>query len=271
MPELPEVETTCRGITPHIVHQKVNHVVVRQPRLRWPVRSDLAELLTGQELESISRRAKYLLFQFPNGTLLGHLGMSGSLRILPANTVAEKHDHVDIIFENNKLLRLTDPRRFGAMIWTDQPLEHHALLEKLGPEPLSDQFTGERLFIRSRKRKQPVKTFIMDNHNVVGAGNIYANEALFMAGIRPDRACGGISRQRYDALAEAIKKVLTRAIEVGGTTLKDFVGGDGKPGYFAIELTMYGRGGEFCKECGTTIREIRLNNRSTCFCPRCQT
>ena len=270
MPELPEVETTRRGIIPHVLNQTVTHAVVRQPKLRWPVREDLAALLEGQQLTAISRRAKYLLLHFPEGTLIGHLGMSGSMRVLPANTPAQKHDHVDIIFENDKLLRLTDPRRFGAMVWTDQPLAEHKLLAKLGPEPLSDAFTSELLFQRSRSRKQPVKTFIMDNHNVVGVGNIYANEALFMAGIRPDRACGRISRKRYEVLADSIKKVLARAIEVGGTTLKDFVGGDGKPGYFAIELTMYGRAGEACQSCGTPIKEIRLNNRSTCFCPQCQ-
>ncbi|CAM3607876.1 bifunctional DNA-formamidopyrimidine glycosylase/DNA-(apurinic or apyrimidinic site) lyase [Parendozoicomonas haliclonae] len=271
MPELPEVETTLRGIAPHTVGNKVIGVEVRQPRLRWPVNPDLPALLFEQPLLSITRRAKYLLLHFPNGTLIGHLGMSGSMRVLPAGTPAEKHDHVDIVFDNGQILRLTDPRRFGAMVWTDRPVEQHDLIRKLGPEPLSDAFTGERLYELSRKRKQPVKTFIMDNHTVVGVGNIYANEALFMAGIRPDRACGNISRHRYEELAQAIKAVLTRAIEVGGTTLKDFVGGDGKPGYFAIELSMYGRGGEFCKECGTTIREIRLNNRSTCYCPSCQT
>ena len=270
MPELPEVETTRRGITPHIAHQKVRDVVIRQPLLRWPVRTDLPELLKGKELVDISRRAKYLLLTFPNGTLIGHLGMSGSMRILPAGTPAEKHDHVDLVFENNLLLRLTDPRRFGAMVWTDENPEEHKLLASLGPEPLSEAFTSERLYKRSRNRKQAVKTFIMDNHNVVGVGNIYANEALFMAGIRPDIPCGKVSRKRYDQLTDAIKQVLTRAIEVGGTTLKDFVGGDGQPGYFAIELTMYGRAGEPCQKCGTPIKEIKLNNRASCYCPKCQ-
>ncbi len=270
MPELPEVETTRRGISPHITGHTVTDTIVRQPLLRWPVRSDLAELLQGQPLVNVSRRAKYLLLTFPNGTLIGHLGMSGSMRVLPKGTSAGKHDHVDLIFDNNKLLRLTDPRRFGAMVWTDQPPEEHALLAKLGPEPLSQEFTADLLFERSRKRKQPVKTFLMDNHNVVGVGNIYANEALFKAGIRPDRPCGNITLKRYQLLAEAVRAVLSRAIDVGGTTLKDFVGGDGKPGYFAIELTMYGRAGEPCQNCGTTIKEIRLNNRSTCFCPKCQ-
>ena len=270
MPELPEVETTRRGISPHILNRTVTEVVVRQPKLRWPVREDLPALLKGQPLTAVSRRAKYLLLEFPNGTLIGHLGMSGSMRVLPAQNPAQKHDHVDILFDNGQLLRLTDPRRFGAMVWCNQPLESHELLASLGPEPLSDDFSGELLFQRSRNRKQPVKTFIMDNHNVVGVGNIYANEALFMAGIRPDRACGRISRGRYGVLADSIKKVLIRAIEVGGTTLKDFVGGDGKPGYFAIELTMYGRAGETCQTCGTIIKDIRLNNRSTCFCPKCQ-
>ncbi len=270
MPELPEVETTRKGISPHSVGHKVKDMVIRQPKLRWPVNTDLPVILKGQPLERISRRAKYLLMHFPNGTLIGHLGMSGSMRVLPEGTPVQKHDHIDIIFDNGQLLRLTDPRRFGALLWTEQPPEQHPLLINLGPEPLSDDFTGEGLYQRSRKRKQPIKTFIMDNHNVVGVGNIYANEALFMAGIRPDRACGQISRECYELLAEAIKKVLARAIEVGGTTLKDFVGGDGKPGYFAIELMMYGRAGQPCQNCGTVIKEIRLNNRSTCFCPECQ-
>ncbi len=270
MPELPEVETTCRGISPYIKKQNIVDVVIRQPKLRWPIRDDLPQLLKGRELLDVSRRAKYLLLTFPNGTLIGHLGMSGSMRILPSDTPAEKHDHVDIVFANNKLLRLTDPRRFGAIIWTEENPETHKLLADLGPEPLSETFTGKRLYLRSRNRKQAVKTFIMDNHNVVGVGNIYANEALFMAGIRPDIPCGKISQKRYNQLAEAIKQVLARAIEVGGTTLKDFVGGDGKPGYFAIELSMYGRTGEFCQKCGTPIREIKLNNRASCYCPKCQ-
>ena len=270
MPELPEVETTCRGISPHIKKQNIVDVVVRQPKLRWPIRDDLPQLLKGRELLDVSRRAKYLLLTFPNGTLIGHLGMSGSMRILPNGTPAEKHDHVDIVFANNKLLRLTDPRRFGAIIWTEENPETHKLLADLGPEPLSETFTGRRLYLRSRNRKQAVKTFIMDNHNVVGVGNIYANEALFMAGIRPDIPCGKISQKRYEQLTDAVKQVLARAIEVGGTTLKDFVGGDGKPGYFAIELSMYGRAGELCQKCGTPIREIKLNNRASCYCPKCQ-
>lgn len=270
MPELPEVETTCRGISPHIVGQTVVSVTVRQPKLRWPINPNLSTLLKGQTLISLTRRAKYLLMHFAHGTLIGHLGMSGSMRVVPKATPPRKHDHVDILFANNSLLRLTDPRRFGAIIWTEQPSEDHDLLKKLGPEPLSENFTGELLYRRSRNRKQPIKTFIMDNHNVVGVGNIYANEALFMAGIRPDRACGRISLKRYQQLAEAIKTVLARAIDVGGTTLKDFVGADGKPGYFSIELTMYGRAGQPCVHCQTPINEIRINNRSTCFCPKCQ-
>ncbi|MCL6270815.1 bifunctional DNA-formamidopyrimidine glycosylase/DNA-(apurinic or apyrimidinic site) lyase [Sansalvadorimonas sp. 2012CJ34-2] len=270
MPELPEVETTRRGISPHIKNQKIADVIVRQPKLRWPVRDDLPQLLKDKELLDVTRRAKYLLLTFPNGTLIGHLGMSGSMRILPASTPAEKHDHVDIVFANGKLLRLTDPRRFGALLWAEGDPNNHKVLAELGPEPLSEEFSGDRLYQRSRSRRQAVKTFIMDNHNVVGVGNIYASEALFMAGIRPDIHCGKISRQRYDKLAQAIKKVLERAITVGGTTLKDFVGGDGKPGYFAIELTMYGRSGEPCKTCGTTIKEIKLSNRASCYCPECQ-
>ncbi len=270
MPELPEVETTRRGIAPHIVGQRVTGVVIRQHQLRWPINPQLPALLNGQILSDITRRAKYLLLHFPNGTLIGHLGMSGSMRIVPTQTPVAKHDHVDILFANGMLLRLTDPRRFGALIWTEQPPQEHPLLNKMGPEPLSEALTGEHLFTRSRNRKQPIKTFVMDNHNVVGVGNIYANEALFMAGIRPDRACGQISLARYQRLSEAIKTVLARAIDVGGTTLRDFVGGDGQPGYFAIELTMYGRAQQPCIHCQTSIKEIRINNRSTCFCPKCQ-
>ena len=278
MPELPEVETTRRGIAPHTIGRKVVSVEIRQPKLRWPIDPELPTILCQQTLMDITRRAKYLLLHFAHSTLIVHLGMSGSLRVLPANTPAQKHDHVDILFgplggdhDHGQLLRLTDPRRFGALVWTDQPVAEHKLIRQLGPEPLSDGFNGSQLYQRSRHRRQPVKSFIMDNHTVVGVGNIYANEALFIAGIRPHRACGTLSRQRYQRLAQAIKQVLLRAIDVGGTTLRDFVGGDGKPGYFAIELAMYGRGGTPCRSCGTTIRELRLNNRSTCYCPCCQT
>ncbi len=270
MPELPEVETTCRGIKPHIIGQTVSKTVVRNSKLRWPVPDNLNQLLNQQTVRSVQRRAKYLLIHTDAGTLIIHLGMSGSLRVLKQPQTPQKHDHVDIIFKSGVSLRYTDPRRFGAVIWSSGDIYQHDLLRKLGPEPLEEQFTTERLFQLSRNKMQPVKTFIMDNHVVVGVGNIYANEALFKAGIHPDRACGKISKERYERLTIAIKDVLARAIEQGGTTLKDFVGGDGKPGYFEQELTVYGRKGEPCVKCKTLIVEIRIGNRSTCYCKKCQ-
>ncbi|KEQ16491.1 bifunctional DNA-formamidopyrimidine glycosylase/DNA-(apurinic or apyrimidinic site) lyase [Endozoicomonas numazuensis] len=270
MPELPEVETTRRGIAPHIEGQTVADVIVRNPRLRWPVPEQLKQHLAGQVIRSVTRRAKYLLISTDAGTLLVHLGMSGSLRVLNEPRKAEKHDHVDLVFGNGIRLRYTDPRRFGAVLWINDNVMEHNLLSKLGPEPLSDDFTAQRLYLCSRGKSQPVKTFIMDNHVVVGVGNIYANEALFKAGIRPDRPCGKISRVRYDRLTDSIKETLAKAIEQGGTTLRDFVGGDGKPGYFKQELAVYGRKGQPCIHCSTPIVEIRLGNRSTCYCKKCQ-
>jgi formamidopyrimidine-DNA glycosylase len=204
------------------------------------------------------------------GTAILHLGMSGSLRIIAADEPPMIHDHVDIVLDNGQALRFTDPRRFGCLLWQGAKEDTHSLLASLGPEPLSEQFDGELLFQRSRGRKAAVKTFVMDNKNVVGVGNIYANEALFAAGIRPDRAAGAISRQRYLILADEIKKVLAKAIEQGGTTLRDFVGGDGKPGYFKQELKVYGRGGQLCLQCKAVLKEIRLGQRSTVFCSSCQ-
>jgi formamidopyrimidine-DNA glycosylase len=270
MPELPEVETTRRGIEPHILHQTVKSVVVRDPRLRWPVPDQLPQLLKGRRIESVTRRAKYLLLGFEHGSAILHLGMSGSLRVVDHNKPVEKHDHVDIVLASGKALRLTDPRRFGALLWQAGTVFEHKLLASLGPEPLEGEFGGERLYRLSRGRKAPVKTFIMDNAVVVGVGNIYANEALFAAGIRPDRAAGRISLVRYQSLAEAIRQVLSRAIEQGGTTLRDFVGGDGKPGYFAQELKVYGRSGLSCFVCKRTLTEVRLGQRSTVFCKSCQ-
>lgn len=222
MPELPEVETTRRGILPHVRLRQVAQVVVRNPCLRWPVPEALAQTLADQTFLDVQRRAKYLLLPTDAGTLILHLGMSGSLRILPEDTPALKHDHLDIQLDSGQLLRLTDPRRFGAALWTTDDIGQHPLIRSLGPEPLSEAFSGDNLFERSRGRKQAIKTFIMDNHTVVGVGNIYANESLFMAGIRPDRPAGKISRERYQRLAEAIQDVLSRAIERGGTTLRDF-------------------------------------------------
>ena len=270
MPELPEVETTRRGIQPYIQGLSIKEVVVRESRLRWPIPADLNHTLQGKTVISVKRRAKYLLFEMDDGYLIIHLGMSGNLRILTLAEPVQKHDHVDIILDNDHRLRYHDPRRFGAILWTEAPIDQHKLLRHLGPEPLEEEFTLLRLFQRSRGRSQPVKTFIMDSHTVVGVGNIYANEALFRAGIHPERPCGNISKARYERLTMSIKETLAKAIEQGGTTLRDFVGGDGKPGYFKQELAVYGRAGEPCITCSSPIKEVRLGNRSTFFCSKCQ-
>lgn len=271
MPELPEVETTRRGITPVVLRNTIREVIVRCPGLRWPIPQDLAEVLVGSRFEGVRRRAKYLLLDTGRGHLIIHLGMSGSLRIVTTGTPPVKHDHVDILFANNKALRFTDPRRFGCFLWHTGPVEEHPLLKMLGPEPLSDQFGGQTLKIGSKGKKVAVKNFIMDGSVVVGVGNIYANEALFNAGIRPARAAGRISLVRYNKLATEIKSVLQNAIDVGGTTLRDFTGSDGKPGYFKQSLKVYGRGGEPCVVCGLALSEIRLGQRSTVYCRHCQT
>lgn len=270
MPELPEVETTCRGIAPYIEGQCVKQVIIRQPKLRWPVTEGLAEVLTGLRIQSVSRRAKYLLLATDVGTLLIHLGMSGSLRIMTTGQGAGKHDHIDFIFGDNTVLRFNDPRRFGAVLWTSSPAAEHQLLKDLGPEPLLSDFNGELLYSHSRNRKVPVKSFIMDSHIVVGVGNIYANEALFMAGILPSRLSGKISLARYQKLADCIRVILESAIRQGGTTLRDFVNEAGKPGYFQQQLRVYGRAGLPCVVCGRPLKEIRLANRSTVFCGVCQ-
>ena len=269
MPELPEVETTRRGVEPYSRGQVVQRLIVRDSRLRWPVPDDLSRSLGGQTIVAVERRAKYLLFRTVAGSLLVHLGMSGSLRVIAPQQAPGRHDHIDILFRGGACLRYNDPRRFGCFLWV-APGEIHPLLSHLGPEPLSSEFDGDMLYRRSRGRSGPVKNFIMDGKVVVGVGNIYANEALFLSGIRPDRAAGRISRARYQRLAENIKQVLTSAIEQGGTTLRDFVGGDGKPGYFAQQLYVYGRAGEDCKRCGTRLRERRLGQRSSVYCVTCQ-
>jgi len=270
MPELPEVETTRRGIEPHIKNRTVSDIIVRQPKLRWPVPRGLKQKLSGHRILRVERRAKYLLLAFDHGTLIMHLGMSGSLRIVAATEAAGKHDHVDIVLDNRNALRLTDPRRFGAVLWTAEEPSQHELIAQLGPEPLSDAFNGEYLFQRSRGRKSSIKQFIMDGKVVVGVGNIYASESLYLAGINPKRAAGKVGRERYEKLVDAIKQVLAAAIEQGGTTLRDFVGGDGKPGYFAQKLNVYGREDEACPGCGATIKQFVLGQRSTYYCPRCQ-
>ena len=270
MPELPEVETTRRGLAPHIEGSKVKQVTVRQPRLRWAVPSDIAAKLEGRVIQSIQRRGKYLLFKNSQGTLIGHLGMSGSMRICSAGSEVKKHDHVDIAMANGNILRYHDPRRFGFLLWTeDDPLQHK-MLRKLGPEPLSEAFTGKLLHQLSRKRKVPVKNFIMDSCVVVGVGNIYASESLFSAGIRPTRAAGKVSLADYESLAQIIRIVLSRSIEQGGTTLKDFVNSDGQPGYFAQQLNVYGRAGQPCPSCKTPIKSKVIGQRNSFYCPHCQ-
>jgi formamidopyrimidine-DNA glycosylase len=270
MPELPEVETTRRGISPHIQGKQVSSVIIRQHQLRWPVDPQLPDYLSCKKLLDIQRRGKYLLLLFHHGCLMIHLGMSGSLRIVDKKTEPIKHDHVDILFSDNICLRFHDPRRFGSILWTEAPVESHRLLAKLGPEPLSTDFSGEYLFKASRKRQKDVKAFIMDSHTVVGVGNIYANESLFTAGIRPTKAAGKLTRKQCEQWVDEIQKVLQRSITQGGTTLRDFVGGDGKPGYFAQQLNVYGRGDKPCRTCQTTLKEIRQAQRTTVYCPNCQ-
>ncbi len=271
MPELPEVETTRRGISPTVLHNPVREVVIRSPALRWPIPKTIGKTLPGFEFDRIDRRAKYLLLRNPRGYLIIHLGMSGSLRIVPAGTPPGKHDHVDIVLSDNQALRFTDPRRFGCMLWHGGPPDQHPLLHGLGPEPLTEDFDGNYLKITAQGKKVAVKNFIMNSSVVTGVGNIYANEALFSAGIRPTRPASRVSRKRYVRLAEQIKIILQNAINVGGTTLRDFTGGDGKPGYFRQSLKVYGRGGDPCVACGMTLREVRLGQRSTVYCQQCQT
>lgn len=269
MPELPEVETSRRGIAPHIEGCELQQVIVRNAHLRWPVPTEELRALQGLELQQVSRRGKYLRLHFATGYILIHLGMSGSVRIVTAQQPAAKHDHLDLIFANGNILRLNDPRRFGCCLFQADD-EEHALLQSLGPEPLSETFNADYLFRRSQGKSQAVKAFIMDSHEVVGVGNIYASESLFRAGIHPKRAAGRISQPRYEKLVTAIKTVLAEAIEQGGTTLRDFVGSDGKPGYFKQELQVYGREGEDCPHCGNPVKRITLGQRSTFYCGQCQ-
>ena len=270
MPELPEVETTRSGITPHIKGQKITQVTIRHFKLRWPIPSDLASVLAGQTIHDIRRRAKYLLFQCDSGTLIIHLGMSGHLQIVSESDSIAKHSHLDIKLENEVILRFTDPRRFGAVLWTSEPIEQHSLLNHLGPEPLSDDFSADYLYKITRNRRTTIKIFIMNGQHVVGVGNIYANEALFLAGIHPKILAGKVSKAKAHTLVNVIKEVLAKAIEAGGTTLKDFKKSDGKPGYFAQQLHVYGREGEKCTQCGTAIKHFKEAQRATYFCPQCQ-
>ena len=272
MPELPEVETTRRGVQPHLEGRRVGGVVLRRPDLRWPIPAEIGALLPGQRIDAVRRRAKYLLLDTDAGSALLHLGMSGSLRVLPPATPVRPHDHVDLLLEGKggpRVLRFNDPRRFGCLLW--QPAGSvHPLLRALGPEPLDDGFDGDYLFRRSRGRKAPVKAFLMDQRIVVGVGNIYAAEALFAAGISPLRAAGRVSRERYASLALEVKAILARAIARGGTTLRDFIAPDGAPGYFEQELSAYGRGGEPCPRCRRPLKEAWIAQRATVWCGHCQ-
>lgn len=272
MPELPEVETTRRGIEPYLSGRKIQYVEIREPRMRWPIEDDV-HALAGLVVQNIERRAKYILLRSPAGTLILHLGMSGSLRVCPRETEFKKHDHFILGLEGDMEMRLHDPRRFGAVLWhhhATEPLTTHALLKDLGPEPLDSKFDADYLAASSKNRKTSIKQHIMNSKVVVGVGNIYACEALFRAGIRPQRKAGNISRARLTKLIKEIKLVLDEAIKQGGTTLRDFLREDGQPGYFKQRLLVYDRTGKPCRKCGADIRKMIISNRSTFFCPSCQ-
>ena len=268
MPELPEVETACRGIAPAIVGRRITGWVLRQPRLRWPV--ELPESLRGQAIARVFRRAKYLVLATEAGAVIVHLGMSGSLRVVRIGTPAGRHDHVDLEFDDELALRLNDPRRFGSVHFQQGDWRAHWLLKDLGIEPLTPAFDGAYLQRAARGRRVAVKQMLMDAHVVVGVGNIYANEALFRAGIRPRLAAGRVTRARYDALAAAVREILDAAIRDGGTTLRDFVDSSGRPGYFARSLKVYGRAGERCYDCNSALKGLRTGQRATVYCPNCQ-
>lgn len=269
MPELPEVETTLRGIRPPLEGRRIAAVRVRNPSLRWPV-PPAVQQARGRTVTGLARRAKYLLIELGGGGLLCHLGMSGSLRLCRAAEPPRPHDHYDLVLDSGVSLRFHDPRRFGALLWWDAPAADHPLLRDLGPEPLGEDFDGDHLWRRSRGLRVAVKNFIMNAHIVAGVGNIYASEALFLAGIHPSRAAGRIARPRYRALADGIRYVLQRAVDHGGTTLRDFVGSTGEPGYFALELMVYDREGLDCFRCRAPVRRKVIGQRSSYYCIRCQ-
>ncbi|THF63794.1 bifunctional DNA-formamidopyrimidine glycosylase/DNA-(apurinic or apyrimidinic site) lyase [Pseudothauera nasutitermitis] len=269
MPELPEVETTRRGIQPHVEGRVPNEVRVRQPRLRQPVPAELAGEIVGRPLRAVRRRAKYLLLDFGHGSVIVHLGMSGSLRVVPAELPAERHDHIDLVF-GEQALRLRDPRRFGLVLWQAGEAESHPLLAHLGREPLEEGFDGAWLFRVTRGVAQPIKHLLMDARKLVGVGNIYAAESLFRARIHPLEPAGALGRKRCERLADEVRATLGEAIEAGGSSLRDFVGGDGKPGYFQQSYFVYGREGEPCRVCGSPVRRFVSAQRSSWFCPRCQ-
>ena len=270
MPELPEVETTCRGISPHIIDSRIHKVALRNSNLRWPVLKSIVKTLSGLLVVSVQRRGKYILINLETGCLIIHLGMSGSLRIVTVGTAPEKHDHFDLCLNTGRVLRYRDPRRFGSIHWTTTDPGFHPLLRNLGPEPLTRSFTGSYLFKKSRNKTRAIKTFIMDGCIVAGIGNIYANEALFDSGILPSKRAGKLSKKQYENLVFSIKKILKKSILKGGSTLRDFVGGDGEPGYFQQTLSIYGRAGMPCKTCQRPLQSKVLNQRATYYCNFCQ-
>ena len=272
MPELPEVETTRKGIKPYLENTTITAVIIRHFSLRWPIEKELPEILTSRIIHRVSRRAKYLLIEFKNGTLMIHLGMSGNLRILDKLEQRKpgKHDHLDIELSNGHILRYNDPRRFGSVLWTTEPISQHRLIAHLGPEPLLKEFNAEYLQQQAQSKRCSIKTFIMNGKVVVGVGNIYANESLFLANIHPRTIAQSLSLIQYIELTKQIKKILRRAIKSGGTTLKDFTNSDGNPGYFAQHLNVYGRKGERCFICKSKIQHYKESQRATNYCPMCQ-
>jgi len=270
LPELPEVETTRRGIEPHAVGRKIVRLAVHEPRLRWPVAKDMPRLVKGQRILATGRRAKYLLFELDSGTLLLHLGMSGSLRVLPTATARIAHDHVDLVLDSGQSLRFNDPRRFGSLHYTSDPVHEHPLLARLAPEPFDKRFNTDYLFSITRRRRVAIKQLLMNSQLVVGVGNIYASEALFRARIRPRRQARSLSRIEAARLVRAVRTVLKAAIRLGGTTLRDYVGAEGEAGYFSQKLFVYERANQACRVCRTKVRHLNQGQRSSYYCPTCQ-
>jgi formamidopyrimidine-DNA glycosylase len=270
MPELPEVETTKQGIKPHLEGQIITGITVRNPKFRLPVPPNIDELCSGKKITAVTRRAKYLLIHLSKGYILIHLGMSGHLRIVPISTNPEKHDHIDLMLNNGLNLRFCDPRRFGLFLYIDENPHQHSLLAHLGPEPLSEKFTADYLYQRMRNKNMPIKSLIMNNDIVVGVGNIYATESLFLAGVHPQTPAKKISESQCLVLTNHIKQILTSAIEAGGTTLRDFYTFDGKPGYFSVSLKVYGRKKQPCLQCDTIVETVIIGGRHSAFCPQCQ-
>jgi formamidopyrimidine-DNA glycosylase len=257
-------------LAPHVEGQRIDAVVVRNRALRWPIPRELARHATGRVIRKVERRGKYLLVDCGNGWIILHLGMSGSLRVVPATVPAGKHDHFDLVLASGMAVRLTDPRRFGAVLWESTDPHRHPLLARLAPEPLGDEFDAAWLHRHTRGRSAAIKTMIMDSQVVVGVGNIYASESLFRAGIHPGLAAGRVSLLRCEKLVSAIRETLTRAIEAGGSTLRDYVGVEGRPGYFQQSYFVYGRHGESCRNCATPVKSLRQGQRSSFYCPTCQ-